>query len=573
LARQTRLKIVAVEPDPAKAGAARRLLDRAGLYGTRVSVHEASLTALPYGAYFANLIVSDSLLVGGQLPANPAEVHRCLRPGGGTLVLGLPAGPAPRPRERAALQAWLNQGGFGAATLETQGGLWAFARRGPLAGAGDWTHQYGGADNSACSKDQLVKGELSVLWWGEPGPRPMPDRGARNPAAVSANGRLYVQGDRILFGLDAYNGAILWNLAAPELRRANVPRDSSNMAAAPDALYIAAGQYACVIDGQTGARRQTFKVPESSATQPHDWGYLGVIDNILLGSATRRGASYLGDDGEWYDSASPADVAIVTSDYLFGQDRHTGEHPWTYHGGIILNPTITVGDGIVYFIESRNPAARSAKSGRMNREVFRDQALVALDLRTGRKLWEQATDFSAAQRMLYLAYGSRTLVVVGSSEKDYHLWAYDAPAPSPQPETTPTDVMLSGVKLWEQHHPFAREDHGGAIQHPLIVGHVLYSERRAFDLRGGKQLRDDLPERRGCGAMAAAQHSFFYRHHFHGMWDLETDQRTQFLGIRGGCWIGMIPSGGLVLAPETSSGCSCTHSVQTSVAYIPKTAK
>ena len=75
---------------------------------------------------------------------------------------------------------------------------------------------------------------------------------------------------------------------------------------------------------------------------------------------------------------------------------------------------------------------------------------------------------------------------------------------------------------------------------------------------------------RGGGTMAASMNSFFFRHFYHGIWDLKTDQRTQFLGIRGGCWLGMIPSGGLVLAPETNSGCSCTHSIQTSPAYIPK---
>jgi len=570
LARQSRLQLVVVEPDAAKVLAARQALDRAGLYGVRVSVHHGALTNLPYGDYFANLIVSEDMWAGAGLPGNPAEVQRCLRPNGGVLVLGQPETVAGAPFPQARLEVWLRDGGFENVQITRNDGLWATARRGPLTGAGEWTHQYGGADNSACSKDELIKGELSVLWWGEPGPRPMPDRGARNPAAVSSNGRLYVQGDRILFGIDAYNGTVLWSLAAPELRRANVPRDSSNMAATPDYLYIASGQYACGLNGQTGARELSFKVPETSAERPYEWGYLGLIDDILLGSGTRKGSAYLGDDGEWFDSASDDDVGIVTSDYLFGQERHTGARPWSYKGGVILNPTITVGDGVIYFIESRNPEARGGKSGRKHREVFVQQALVALDLRTGRKLWEESADFSAAKRMLYLSYGNHTLTLVGSSERDYHLWAYDAPARSQQPEANQSPVMLAGAKLWEFRHPFAREDHGGAIQHPLIVGDVLYSERRAFDLRSGKQLRDDLPERRGCGTMAAAQHSFFYRHHFHGMWDLDSNERVQFEGIRGGCWLGMIPSGGVVLAPETSSGCSCTHSVQTSVAYIPK---
>ena len=42
------------------------------------------------------------------------------------------------------------------------------------------------------------------------------------------------------------------------------------------------------------------------------------------------------------------------------------------------------------------------------------------------------------------------------------------------------------------------------------------------------------------------------------------------MGIRSGCWLSMIPAGGLLLAPETSAGCSCTHAIQTSIGYIPK---
>ena len=102
------------------------------------------------------------------------------------------------------------------------------------------------------------------------------------------------------------------------------------------------------------------------------------------------------------------------------------------------------------------------------------------------------------------------------------------------------------------------------------IDDIFYSDQWAFNLGTGKQVRDDLPERRGCGTMAAARHSLFFRHHFHGMWDLKTDRRSQFQGIRSGCWLGLIPAGGLLLAPESSAGCYCTHSIQTSVAYLPQ---
>jgi hypothetical protein len=41
---------------------------------------------------------------------------------------------------------------------------------------------------------------------------------------------------------------------------------------------------------------------------------------------------------------------------------------------------------------------------------------------------------------------------------------------------------------------------------------------------------------------------------------------------RPGCWINIIPAGGLVLIPEASSGCTCGFSIQTSMAFIPEEA-
>ena len=39
---------------------------------------------------------------------------------------------------------------------------------------------------------------------------------------------------------------------------------------------------------------------------------------------------------------------------------------------------------------------------------------------------------------------------------------------------------------------------------------------------------------------------------------------------RPGCWINMIPAGGLLLIPEFSSGCTCSHAIQTSLALVPR---
>ena len=42
--------------------------------------------------------------------------------------------------------------------------------RGGLPGAGNWSHQYGNVGNTAVIDEKRVKGDLGVLWFGDPGP-------------------------------------------------------------------------------------------------------------------------------------------------------------------------------------------------------------------------------------------------------------------------------------------------------------------------------------------------------------------------------------------------------------------
>ena len=155
-------------------------------------------------------------------------------------------------------------------------------------------------------------------------------------------------------------------------------------------------------------------------------------------------------------------------------------------------------------------------------------------------------------------------------QKHYHTFAFSTRSvPNEQPDQ-PANAIGAGSLLWEESHEAGKNHHSGHLQHPVVIGDTYYSDQRAFSLRDGKLLRTDLPERRGCGTMSAALNSIFYRHYYHGQWDLQTNQRTQFEGLRSGCWLGMIPAGGLLLAPEASAGCSCENAIQTSVGYVPK---
>jgi outer membrane protein assembly factor BamB len=562
LVRQSDLQVVVLEQDAERVKAIRAVLDDAGVYGVRASVLGGSLGERTLGPMLFNLIVSERHLLGGQLPAaTGAETLRSLAPSGGTLVLGPVDDLGP-------VQRWLGQAGSRLVRSERGEARWLVHERPGLAGAGEWTHQYGNAQNTSCSGDDLVKGEMGVKWWGEPGPRPMPDRGPRNPAPLSANGRLFIQGDRMLFGLDAYNGTVLWSFSSPEMRRANIPRDSSNMVAAEERLYLVQGRYCIGIDGATGERAVRFQVDDG---RQHDWAYLAVVDDVLIGSRVKNGAVYHGDDGQWFENFAADDISRVTSDRLFGVDPKSGERAWEYYGGAIVNSTITIGDGMVYFIESRAGAAVEKAGTIQPIQRLGDQHLVALDLRTGEPKWNRAHDFSRLQYMTYLVYADGTLVATGTDkDKRFHTYAIAAIEKAVETQDGERTFVPPGSLIWEDHHTAGKDHHSGHLQHPVIIGNTFFSDQWAFDLRTGKQVRDDLPERRGCGTMSASNHSLFFRHYFHGMWNLDTNKRSQFEGIRSGCWLGLIPAGGMLLAPETSAGCSCTHSIQTSVGYLPR---
>jgi hypothetical protein len=53
--------------------------------------------------------------------------------------------------------------------------------------------------------------------------------------------------------------------------------------------------------------------------------------------------------------------------------------------------------------------------------------------------------------------------------------------------------------------------------------------------------------------------------------DVESTEGIQLTGVtRPGCWLNIIPANGLVLVPESSSGCTCAYSIQSSLAFAPR---
>ena len=265
LAKRTELTVIGVTADAGEAARARAALRRARIYGTRVTIQHRPLAKLGHTDSMFNLAVSSELLHNGKLPGERAELLRVLRPSGGALALGgLP---------QSGLAKLISDSALARGTTAEASGELLLARRKALDGAGEWSHTYGSAAQTANSGDKIVNGgKMALQWFGKPGARGMIDRQGRNPPPLTSNGFLYVQGDNRIWGQDAFNGTILWNYEFPsELRRVNTPRDGSNMCADDSSLFVAMRDRAYRFDGRTGRLLRSFPVISADAA---NWGYI-----------------------------------------------------------------------------------------------------------------------------------------------------------------------------------------------------------------------------------------------------------------------------------------------------------
>lgn len=433
LAKRTALHIIGIDADEENVRGARERLAAAGLYGTRVSVQQSSLSRLPYSDYFANLIVSETALLSGTPQGSGKEMFRVLRPGGGVVFLGqLKKGTEGSQGEKVEeVRDWLRDAGASEADIRMENGAWAKVTRGALEGVGSWTHLYADAANTAFSQDERIKAPLGVLWFGDPGPEKMVDRHARAAGPLSLNGRLFIQGENIVMAYDAYNGAFLWEKVIPGAVRVRVDADGSSIAAMDDSVFVAAKDECIRLDAATGETLRTYRLPPAEDGQPRRWGYLAATEGLLYGS---RGAplneygrlwnAVVQPDGTWGPlpkDASPGmrdvynnfvsryptpnaraysdfqysggmwqpmaafpkwgDVrtsqgavtsGMMASDLLFATDIETGDVKWVYSGRQIAHPAISIGDGTIFFTESDiTPEQREAALAAKQSELER----------------------------------------------------------------------------------------------------------------------------------------------------------------------------------------------------------
>jgi outer membrane protein assembly factor BamB len=549
LARQSGLRVIVVEANPQRVRQLRELWQSAGVYGARLSVLQVeSLSELPLPESLANLIVDGRLAAGEDPSIDAQSLVQWLHPHEGTLWLGSAAH-----RERLAAA------GDDLEIEKSPDGRWAVARRGALAGAADWSHQYGNASSSGYTGETLAgcrsASDFEVQWIGRPGPRDHADRQTRHPAPLCTAGRLFIQGQERIVTLDAYHGAPLWSLELPGLERYDIPHDAGNWAAGDEFLFVAINDRCWQIAAETGrVVRRLPVLPGAKANAAYQWGYVALADDgLLIGSANLQNANSKGWWGGefWRDDEVNTNAA---SDQLFAIDSRTGKTVWQYADGIVPNSSIAIADGKMFFVESRNPKQIADYSGRvMLHENWPDGFLTALDLKSGAKVWEVPLQFQGGQAIFSMAWSEGKLVICSSGGGKYYVYAIDA-----------TD----GRPLWQQTVDWGGRGHGAQYSRPVIAQGIVFIRPYSIDLATGK-LRPERMPGGGCGTYCASRDALFFRSGDITAWSPDTGQLSGFSRLRPGCWLSAIPAGGLLLSPEAGGGCSCGGWMETSIAFAP----
>ena len=563
LAKRSELILIGVDHDGDRISRARARLRKAGVYGSRITVHQAdSLDRLPFPRSFANLIVAGVSPAAIKLPATAAQVLPLLQPATGVACLG-PWRSAARPEITQRIEQWLGQMKVRWNLADSDAGVWLLARRDLPPDTGSWTHQYGDAGNSANSQEGLQGANgtdgLEVQWLGRPGADFGLDRNPRMPAPLAVNGRLFHQGLNRIIALDSYNGAVLWSLEIPALRRVNMPRDASNWCADPDHLFVAVKDRCWVIAAGTGELSRTFPLADPGLRSSHEWGYVGRVGDLLYGSSVKQGAAYTNFWGKesWYDATSGPGTEKVCSDDLYALSSERGDRRWLYRGGVVINSTIGITGGKVLFVECRHPEVAALATSRIGTpKLWQNQYLVALDARTGDKLWDQAIDTVDGIVVFYLLAAEDKVFIASSAGGQYHLYAFSA---------------ADGKSLWQSAHAWSRDNHGGHMQHPVVVGHTVFLEPCGYDAATGKLLTQEVGRHGGCATYAATLNALIYRGeggHI-SMWDIHRGAVSSWYNLRPSCWLSTVPANGMVLSPESGGGCSCGNWLETSLGFAP----
>lgn len=263
---------------------------------------------------------------------------------------------------------------------------------------------------------------------------------------------------------------------------------------------------------------------------------------------------------------------VVTSKSVFAINKSDHSLRWSYEakGGAIINQSIVIGNGQIMFLESQNAATLHKTDAHFDLETLNKNGihLVCLSTKNGGELWSESPDLSKLTHNSFSTCGQGLIIIGGS---------YTKKSTQAKQRTAMYDVLAfdlkSGRKLWTQTLDLGVHIgalHGVQNQRPILLEDKVLLEPFSLNLKDGSHEKFwSQGKRHGCGQISASSSNFFFRLSSLTMFNLEDKQQKKITQTtRPGCWINVIPAGGVVLVPESSSGCVCDYAIQTSLAFM-----
>lgn len=582
LVRQSKLNVLALEPNADKVAAGRRAHIASDLYGLRLALLCGDPRQAQMPPYFASVIFATDLKTAG-VPLSDEFLHQAfhsLRPFGGKLVLSASEIPAGN-----QLEAWAEK--IPQAKVRRLGDIVVVSRDGPLPGSANWTHEHADSSNTRVSKDTIVKAPMGLLWFGGPSHEGILPRHGHGPQPQVIDGRILIEGVDMIRALDIYTGRMLWETKLPGVgtffnnlaHQAGANASGSNFVCASDGIYVAWNNKCVVLDPDSGVIKQTITLPMSPKDKDAPrWGYLNIEGDYLIGGADpvfdeknlppKNQAPGSGDDdkpvskslSKVVDALKPFSDNMSASRRLAIMDRRSGKVLWQTTANYSFRHNGTcVGGGRLYTID-RLPSDDLAKRRTTTDDLPKPYRVAAFNLKTGEPLWEIDDDVFGT----WLSYSAKrdVLVEAGRVARD---------TLKDEPRGVLALNAKTGKRLW-----FDKGYAGPAMIH----GDEILLESGACDiLTGGLKLRDDpitgdpVPWKwirtYGCNTPAASEHLLTFRSGAAGYFDLCNDGGTgNFGGFRSSCTNNLIVAGGILTVPEYTRTCTCNYQNQTSVGLM-----
>jgi len=390
-----------------------------------------------------------------------------------------------------------------------------------------------------------------------------------------------------------------------------------NCVAVPDAVYLACGPECLRLDPATGQERSKLTVTGDDG-RPLYWDTLRVAEaggprdeagalrlfglpldprpsglapgppsgDVLVATAISpdvptSGYGFTRDElgllrKEFQGTDHYRNLEAIPANYLIGLDRQTEKVLWrrkarhaflggqcTWHlwgAQSYQDSTIAVGGGRVFCLDML-PGDILAAMKRRGVEPSLTPQLAALDVRSGRVVWEQPVE-----RFSSLAYSREFDVLVETGAKQM-----SARGQGFSGEGITARKGSDGSLLWKADN----------LEGPVVLHHrTIHANGPALDLLTGAKalikhpLTDEpipwgYPRGYGCGLPLGGEHLLTFRSGTAAYYDLTADSGTVYMvGMRAGCVNSFIPAGGILNAPNYAYGCACNFQNDTSMAFV-----